>query len=128
MPPAINAAKNRPTHQSGFADPVNISLHRTQALQGRRLISLAEVIAITLAARQIEADAETGTCLHMLNLKPTQLVTAKAAPEAEQDQRHVTPGPQQSRSVTCGPGGLHFQLQTTDHLFQMLKLQRFGLF
>ncbi|MNP16448.1 hypothetical protein D3C76_1088400 [compost metagenome] len=64
----------------------------------------------------------------MFHLKPTQLIATKAAPEAQQDQGHVAPGPQQARSITFGPGGLHFQLQTTNHLFQVLKLQGFGLF
>ncbi|MNV31473.1 hypothetical protein D3C71_1227840 [compost metagenome] len=128
MPPAIDATKHRPTHQCRFGDPFDVSLHRAQPLQGRRLISLAEVVAITLAARQIKADAGTGAGLHVFNLKPAQLVAAKAAPEAQQDQRHVAPGPQQSRSVAFGPCDLHFQLQTTDHLLQVLKLQGFGLF
>ncbi|MNY15937.1 hypothetical protein D3C86_1491760 [compost metagenome] len=97
-------------------------------MQGRRLIGLAEVVAITLAARQIETDAGTGAGLHVFHLKPAQLIATKAAPEAQQDQGHVAPGPQQTRSVACGPGGLHFLLQTTDHLFQVLKLQGFGLF
>ncbi|MNF67713.1 hypothetical protein D3C84_495350 [compost metagenome] len=97
-------------------------------MQGRCLIGLAKVIAITLATRQIETDAGTGAGLHVFHLKPAQLITAKATPEAQQDQGHVAPGPQQTRSVACGPGGLHFLLQTTDHLFQVLKLQGFGLF
>ena len=57
MAPAVNTPKYRPANQRGFSDPLNVGLHRTQTLQGWRLVRLPEVVAVALAARQVKGDA-----------------------------------------------------------------------
>lgn len=128
MPPAVNAAKHRAAHQRCLGDPVDISLHRAQLEQRRRLIRLPEIVAIALAAWQIQGDAAAGVRLHVLDLQTAQLITAKAAPEAQQNQRPIAIGLEQLRTILILPGATGFLFQPVDHLLQIVQLQRFGLF
>src|SRR5690606_13462233 len=86
MPPAIDPAKHRSTGNAGHADPVQVGLYRTESFQCGRLIGSPKVLAIPLAVRQVQLHAGTSFGLDLLDLQATQLVTAKATPEADQDQ------------------------------------------
>lgn len=126
--PAIDPAKQRAAHQGRGTQPFAIGLYRAQPQQRRGLIGLAEVLAVALAARQVQGDARAWYRLDMLDLQTAQLITAKAAPKAQQDQGRVALGTQPARSIALCPRLLGITLKPADHLLQMLELQGFGLF
>jgi len=56
-----------------------------------------EVFSVALALRQEQTHACACFGLNMLDLQPAELITAKAPPEADQQQCHVAPAAQQTR-------------------------------
>ncbi|MDT4845618.1 hypothetical protein FQZ97_796110 [compost metagenome] len=94
MAPAINPTEHRSAGDTGDADPVAVGLRRTQAGQGRRLIGLPLVVAVALAPGQEQLHALARPHLDVLDLQTTQLVAAKGAPEAKQQQSPVPPAAQ----------------------------------
>jgi hypothetical protein len=87
VPPAIQAAEHCAAGDAGDTDPVEIGLYQAEAFQGRCVMGRAEVFPVTLALRQEQAHASTGFGLDMLDLQSIEFVAAKAAPEADQQQR-----------------------------------------
>ncbi|MCY1495849.1 hypothetical protein D9M68_297600 [compost metagenome] len=94
MPPAVNATEHRPTREARDTDPVEIGLHRAELSQRWRLVSPPLVVTVRLAPGQEQLHALARPHLDVLDLQTTQLVAAKGAPEAKQQQSPVPPAAQ----------------------------------
>ncbi|MNZ92616.1 hypothetical protein D3C78_1116450 [compost metagenome] len=125
--PAIDPPKHRAAKQARAADPVDIGLHRTELLERRHPPGGAEVVSVALAARQIQAHVLPRAHHNVFDLQPAQFVTAKAAPEAQQDQRRITPAAQQAAPIARLRRLRALRVQLLDHLLQLAQLQRRGL-
>ncbi|MNR49240.1 hypothetical protein D3C85_1685900 [compost metagenome] len=69
---------------AGHSDPIDVSLNRTQFLEGRGVERRPPVLSITFRVRQIERNAGACLRLSMLDLESCQLVSAKPPPESDQ--------------------------------------------
>ncbi|MCY1465255.1 hypothetical protein D9M71_833770 [compost metagenome] len=95
--PTIDTAEHRPTRNARNTDPIDISLHRTEPGQRRRLVSLALVVTVRLAPGQEQLHALPWPHLDVPDLQTAQLVAAKGPPEAQQQQGPIPPAAQQLR-------------------------------
>lgn len=127
VPPAIQATEHCTTGNAGGTDPVEISLHRAEALQGWYVMSRAEVVPVTLTLWQEQAHARTGFGLDMFDLQPTEFVTTKTPPEADQQQRRIAPAAKQACQIAGLLSLFGFPTQLLNCLLQVLQLQRRSL-
>ncbi|WP_081336950.1 hypothetical protein [Pseudomonas putida] len=84
--------------------------------------------AVALAAWQEQRDADTGLGLDVLDAQACQFITAKTAPEPQQQQRAVTTCPAQGGQVVVFTGLAGFFFKTRHGGLQMLQQQRGSLF